>query len=88
MIKALILATLFAVLFIAGIIVSIVFDAADKLAAVLHKDGKVYKFFRNNAKKICTAGFTACILAIVFAGTYLAYGILDECAQIYLNARW
>lgn len=73
MIKALILAVIFAVLFIAGIIVSVVFDAADKLAAVLHKNGKVYKFFRNNAKKICTAGFTACILAIVFAGTYLAY---------------
>ena len=41
MIKALILAAIFAVLFIAGIIVSVVFDATDKLAAVLHKNGKV-----------------------------------------------
>lgn len=77
-----------AVIAVIIILVLIVFDAADKLAAVLHKNGKVYKFFRNNAKKICTAVFTACILAIVFAGTYLAYGILDECAQIYLNVRW
>lgn len=45
MIKALVLAMVFAVLFIAGIIVSVVFDAADKLAAVLHKTVKYINSF-------------------------------------------
>lgn len=56
MIKALVLAMVFAVLFIAGIIVSVVFDAADKLAAVLHKTVKCINSFAIMQRKYALPG--------------------------------